>query len=144
MQREHGFTLIEVLIVIAIIGIISAIAIPQYSDYVTRGKISEATGGLSELRLRAEKFFSDNRTYVGLNDTVANAKHFTFSCGTPAPTANTFICTATGVAAQGMGGFVYAINESNTRTSSFTASGWNNSTACWVTKKGESCASSGT
>lgn len=140
MQRAKGFTLIEVLIVIAIIGIISAIAIPQYTDYVTRSKIAEATGGLSELRLRAEKYFSDNRTYVGFNQTVSNAKHFTFTCTTP--TANTFTCTATGLAAQGLSGFVYTINESNVRTSAFTATGWNSSASCWITKKGDSCAGS--
>lgn len=138
MKRNLGFTLIEVLVVVAIIGILAAIAVPQYSDYVTRGKVSEATGALSELRLRAEKYFSDNRTYVGFNTTIANARHFTYACTTP--TATTFTCTATGVASGGMGGFAYTINESNTRASTFTGvSGWNNSTTCWVTKKGETC-----
>lgn len=138
MKRSLGFTLVEVLVVVAIVGILSAIAVPQYRDYVTRGKISEATGALSELRLRAEKFFSDNRTYVGFNTTIGNARHFTYACTTP--TANTFTCTATGVAASGMGGFAYTINESNTRASTFTSvSGWNDSTTCWVSKKGETC-----
>jgi type IV pilus assembly protein PilE len=138
MKKGLGFTLIEILVVVAIVGILAAIAIPQYTDYITRGKISEATGALSELRLRAEKYFSDNRTYAGFNTTVSNPKFFTYACATP--TATTFTCTATGVAGQGMSGFVYTINESNTRTSAFTASGWNNSSACWITKKGESCA----
>lgn len=138
MKRNLGFTLVEVLVVVAIVGILASIAVPQYRDYVTRGKISEATGALSELRLRAEKFFSDNRTYVGFNTTISNARHFTYACTTP--TATTFTCTATGVAASGMGGFAYTINESNTRASTFTSvSGWNNSTTCWVTKKGETC-----
>ena len=138
MKRGLGFTLVEVLVVVAIVGILSAIAIPQYRDYVTRGKISEATGALSDLRLRAEKFFSDNRTYVGFNATISNARHFTYACATP--TATTFTCTATGVAAQGMGGFAYTVNESNTRGSTFTSvTGWNDSTTCWVSKKGETC-----
>lgn len=135
-HQIQGFTLVEVLVVVAIVGILSAIAIPQYSEYVRRGKVSEATGALGELRLRAEKYFSDNRTYVGFNTTIANARHFTYACTTPS--ANEFTCTATGAA--GMTGFAYTINHANTRTSTFTGvSGWNNSTTCWVTKKGETC-----
>lgn len=137
MKRDLGFTLVEVLVVVAIVGILSAIAVPQYSQYVIRGKITEATSALSELRLRAEKYFSDNRSYSTFNTTISNAQYFTYACTT---SASTFTCTATGVAAQGMGGFAYTINESNTRTSTFTSvSGWNNSTTCWVTKKGASC-----
>lgn len=137
-MRARGFTLIELMIVVAIVAILAAVAFPAYTTYIQRGKITEATSSLSELRLRAERWFSDNRTYIGFNQAIQGAKYFTFACNPV--TATAFTCTATGVANQAMGGFVYTINESNVRTSTFTAQpGWNNSTTCWVTKKGESC-----
>lgn len=138
MPKARGFTLVEVLVVVAIIGIIASIAVPQYADYVTRGKVSEATSALGELRLRAEKWYSDNRTYVGFSAAIGNARYFSYACDTSV--ANQFTCTATGAAGAGMGGFAYTINHANVRTSTFTGvSGWNNSTTCWVSKKGETC-----
>lgn len=137
-MRKAGFTLIELMIVVAVVAILASIAYPSYTGYVQRGKITEATSSLSELRLRAEKWFADNRTYVGFNQTITGARYFTYACGTV--TATAFTCTATGKASEGMGGFSYTIDQSNTRGSSFTGlAGWNNSTSCWVTKKGESC-----
>lgn len=135
MKRGLGFTLVEVLVVVAIVGILTAIAVPQYSQYVMRGKVTEATGALSELRLRAEKWFADNRTYVGVSATIGNATNFTYACVTAAAT---FTCTATGTGS--MTGFVFTINETNTRASTITGhTGWNNSTTCWITKKGMTC-----
>jgi len=138
MRMARGFTLIELMITVAVIAILAAVAFPAYTNYIQRGKITEATSSLSELRLRAEKWFSDNRTYVGFNQAIQNAKYFGYACNPV--TATAFTCTATGVANQGMTGFVYTINESNVRTSTFTGlPGWNNSANCWVTKKGETC-----
>jgi type IV pilus assembly protein PilE len=146
MHQARGFTLIEVMVVVAVLAILAAIAFPSYTQYVNRGKIAEATSGLSELRLRAEKHFADNRTYqsnpvsgtnVGFSQTITNTKYFGFAC--VAPTATTFTCTATGT---GLAGASFTITESNTRGSSFNSSlmpGWNNSSTCWVTKKGETC-----
>lgn len=132
-----GFTLIELMITVAVIGILAAVAYPSYTDYIRRGKITEATSTLSDLRLRAEKFYADNRTYVGFPDSTTGTRYFTYSC---TKTATTYSCTATGVANQGMTGFQYSINESNTRQSTFTGlTGWSDSGTCWVSRKGETC-----
>ena len=61
----RGFTLIEVMIVVAIVAVLAAIALPNYADYVKRGKIIEATSALSDLRTRYEQYYLDNRTYAG-------------------------------------------------------------------------------
>ena len=89
-----GFTLIELMITVAVIGILAAVAYPSYTNYIQRGKITEATSSLSELRLRAEKWFSDNRTYqnaggtdVGFNEVIQNAKYFTYNCTAATATA---------------------------------------------------------
>jgi type IV pilus assembly protein PilE len=142
----RGFTLIELMIAVAVVAILSDIAYPSYTQYTIRGKITEATSSLSDLRLRAEKWFADNRTYQpvvvsgtnpGFNQTITGNKYFDYAC--VAPTATTFTCTATGKPGD-VGGFTYTINQANTKGSGFGgAAGWNNSSTCWVTKKGESC-----
>ena len=70
MHKAHGFTLIELMVTVAIVAILGSIALPAYNQYVQRGKITEATSSLSELRLRAEKFFADNRTYLNAGGTA--------------------------------------------------------------------------
>ena len=63
MQKTSGFSLIEVMITVVIVAILSAIAIPSYSDYMVMGKIPEATTGLASKRVQAEQFYQDNLTY---------------------------------------------------------------------------------
>jgi len=76
MRKQSGFTLIELMIVIAILGILMAIAIPAYSDYTIRAKVSEginlAAGAklaVSEYRLSEGELPTDNSA-AGLADTV--------------------------------------------------------------------------
>ena len=131
-SRNSGFTLIEVLIVVAIIGILSAIALPQYTDYVMRSQITEATSGLADARVRMEQFFQDNRTYVG-SPCPGNGKYFSFACSDLAATTYTVKATGSGQ----MDGFTYSINQSNTKSS--TAGGkWPARTEsnCWITSRG--------
>lgn len=141
MRTTHaGFTLIELMIVIVIVGILAAVAVPSYSDYVQRGKITEATTNLGTLRVRMEQFFQDNRTYIGgpCSPAAADAKYFGYAC-TVAPSATGFTISATGVAGQGMGGFTYTIDQANNKTSTITASGWTGNATCWARKKDGSC-----
>ena len=63
-MKSRGFTLIELMIVMAIIAILGAVAIPAYRDYVVRSRLSGAASGLSEARVRMEQFYADSRTYA--------------------------------------------------------------------------------
>lgn len=157
MRYDKGFTLIELMIVVAIIAILSAIAIPSYTDYVRRGKITEAISGLSDLKVRLEQYFQDNRKYstdsnnpdlgggcpvVLPKSANPNSPNFNFTCG--ALTVNTYTITATG--ANAMAGFVYTFeqldqsNQSNGRSTTITdVSGWTGNASCWVVSKGGAC-----
>jgi len=70
-RRINGFTLIEVLITLAILGILAAIAIPAYNGYITTAKMSEAHNNLAAIRLAQEEFFLENNRYFsGANATA--------------------------------------------------------------------------
>lgn len=141
-RHARGFSLIELMIAIAIIGILTAIALPSYQAYVTRGKIPEALGNIATKQLLIEQFFLDNRTYVGApgcaSDTAAS-RFFDFACSDSA--ATTYTLRATGKAS--MLGFEYTIDQSNSKatTAVQTANGWSlpSPNNCWITNKGGVC-----
>ena len=141
MVRACGFTLIELMVTVAIVAILASIALPSYTDYVTRGRIPQATNNLATMRVKLEQYFQDNRTYAGacVAGTVAplpTSDDFNYSC--PTLTANTFAVVATGTGS--MSGFTYTIDEANTKTTTTVPSGWGSApVACWVVKKGGAC-----
>ena len=131
MKRTKGFTLIELMIAVVAVAILSAIAVPSYLDYVTRGKLIEVAAALPDARVKMEQFFQDNRTYVGGPAPAATA-NFTFAASNLSTT--TYTITATGIGS--LSAYIYTINESNTKTSDTP---WGASTSCWVIKKGGGC-----
>ena len=138
MRKTKGFTLIELMIVVAIIGILSVIGVPAYNDYVTRGKLVDATSKLADMRIQLEQYFQDNRNYGSTSSScgiaVPTSKYFTFSCNWGAGgTDQSYKITATGTINKT--NFTFTIDDANAKTSS----GWGNGTTCWITRKGDSC-----
>lgn len=143
INSASGFTLIEVMIVVAIVAILSAVAVPAYNEYSIRGRIPDATSGLATKQVQLEQWFQDNRRYTGspacANDTVN--RNFDFSCnGTEAAgTGQAYTLTATGKGS--MVGFTFTVNSLNQRATPAVPANWtapapNN---CWVTRKGGLC-----
>jgi len=146
-RAAEGFTLIEVMITVAIIGILASLTLPAYSDYVRRGRIPEATSNLAAYQGKMEQWFQDAKSYYASGSTSAcgamsasvTLKYFTLVCTPTSSTAYTI--TATGISGGTMSGFVYAIDQDGTRSTTITGvSGWTaSSTSCWIINKGGVC-----
>jgi type IV pilus assembly protein PilE len=139
MKMQTGFTLMELMITVAVVAILASIALPSYTNYVIRGKIPDATSNLASKRVQMEQFYQDNRLYTGApacNNDTTSSKYFTFSC--TVLTANTYTIQAAGTGS--MAGFTYTIDQSNTKQTTAAPAGWGpTSTTCWITKQGGAC-----
>ncbi|HQR54682.1 MAG TPA: type IV pilin protein [Burkholderiaceae bacterium] len=139
-RSARGFTLIEVLIVMTVLAILAAIAIPNYSRYITRGNLVEATNALSEYRVRMEQFYQDNRSYRNAGGDCgvavpANLQNFALNC-VIAAAGQAYTATATG--AGSMAGFAYSINQANVRATTGLPAKWGalpaDAATRWVTR----------
>ena len=154
LRAPRGFTLIELMIVIAIVAILSAVALPAYTDYLRRGQLPEAFTNLADFRVKLEQYYQDNRNYGNTGAQVcANAatnppswngfvpngpRNFTYTCaltGTSGTGNQSYTLTATGSSGRAVG-HAYTLTQDNLqRTTSFK--GATVSKACWVTRGSE-------
>ncbi|MBI4809049.1 MAG: prepilin-type N-terminal cleavage/methylation domain-containing protein [Nitrosomonadales bacterium] len=135
MKLQKGFSLIELLITVAIVGILASVALPAYQDHIIRGQLAEATSMLSDARIKMEQYFQDNRTYDtggGCPGSIAtSSKYFDYTCNGLA--ADTYQITATGKG--NLSTYIFSINQNNERSSNTP---WGNG-ACWITSRGGVC-----
>lgn len=144
---QQGFTLIELMIVVAIMGILLAIAIPNYQQYVLRSKLVEASTTMQDMRVRMEQYFQDNRTYAKAGNqcgvTMPDAtqvKYFTYTCAAQTATPNEYVITAASTTklSKTATDYTYTINESNRRRTT-KLDGVTKNLDCWVLSKNGTC-----
>lgn len=103
MRMYKGFTLIELMIVVAVVAILAAIAYPSYQEYVLRSRRVEAQSLLNDAAARQERFRSQNGVYTDQVTSLGlspNSTHGFYVLSINAATATTYSLTATRQGAQ--------------------------------------------
>ncbi len=137
-NTQRGFTLIELMIVVAIIGILAAIAVPQYSDYVTRSRRADGQSTLLQVAQELERCYTQFSAYNNTNCAVVGTGgvsetspegYYVIAAAGSALSASAFTLTATPQGAQ-------ATNDSDCTTLTLTHLGGQGATGddadnCW-------------
>lgn len=140
MNKVKGFTLIELMITVAIVGILSSFAYSSYRDNILRSEAVSGVAALSSFRVKLEQFFQDNRTYAGgcaIASSFNNQK-FIMSCSIDEPADKESIQEYTITATSD--NFEYTLDEANNKVTKKVPDGWSGKdSTCWVISKGGYC-----
>ena len=128
--NESGFSLIELMVVVAIIGMLAAVAIPQVSKYMERAKQSEAKGALSGIYTSNQSFFSEFNIYDQRFTVIgyAPAGQLRYNVGWNA---------AGGTCALANYGYTATVGAPDVAASTFCGSGSMNANGCWLLADGQ-------
>jgi type IV pilus assembly protein PilE len=145
-RHSAGFTLIEMMIAVAIGAILISVALPSYQSYVRRGHLSDAFTTLADMRVKMEQYYQDNKFYgTGVATTTCATlpgysafpvatKYFSIDCSNAGGAAplQVFRLTATGTGGLTTG-YDYTVNQAGAKGTAKFA-GTASTAACWLTK----------
>lgn len=93
-KLDRGFTLIELMIVVAIVALLAAIAVPSYARYVEKARRADAKSALLDAAQRLERCYTQNNTYLGCPVATGLTAEGFYTIAAPTQTANAFTLTA--------------------------------------------------
>jgi type IV pilus assembly protein PilE len=154
--RQQGFTLIEVMIVVAIVAILASVALPAYTQYIRRGQMQEAFTNMAAYRIKLEQYYQDNRNYgpaagTACGTAAANAltaselgpqQYFTFSCTASDVSSvknQAYTITATGKTGTNVNGYAYTLTDSGAKATTSYAGSAVSGVSCWAVKSSSDC-----
>lgn len=138
-KKNSGFTLIELMIAVAIISIIAAIAIPSYNDSVRKTKRTDAKAALAKAATLQERYYTENNGYTNdITDVGGSASeegYYTLSSDTSACASSCFVLTATvnagGEQALDETCWTFTLDHTGRKASATKAGVANASKTCW-------------
>ncbi|WP_040066959.1 type IV pilin protein [Pseudomonas batumici] len=130
MKGQNGFTLIELMVTVAIVAILASIAYPSYTSYVNRSKLSEGANALAALQVKMESYYQNTQTYSNAGACgvlPANTTNFTIACAinNTNGSGQGYTYTASGIGS--IAGTNYTINEQGNKTTTGSSN-----KACWI------------
>ena len=138
VSRVRGFTLIEIMITVAILAIVASVALPSYRAYVQRARLPPALDALAVTAAKMEMVYQDNNGSYGAGPAcivnMGTAKDFALTC-TITGGGTGFVARATGSGS--VTGYTYRIDQTGARATEAHPLG--NNLTCWTTKGGSAC-----
>ena len=134
VQKEHGFTLIELMVTVAIVGVLASIALPSYSAYIFRSKIPVGLDTLASYQARMEQSYQDTGNYgsTACASALSSVANFTLAC-TLSNAGQGFTASVTGTGP--LDGVAYSVDQDGTRVTLAHPQGIP-ATSCWTIRGG--------